>query len=316
MSHNAVNESVKGSGSRWQQVVIHLFPLPALVIYSVVIVYSMVAAFGYSFFSWKGLTRDAFVGLDNFVTLFTQEPYNETFWNALGHNAYYFALEMVVQNGIAFMLAYVLYTKVKGAEWFKSAIFLPRLLSVIVIGFLWKLILNPNTGVLNTFLKTIGLDSWAMSWLGDPDTALTSIIMVNNWFGVGFSLLIWLAGLQAIPAEIVEAARLEGVKGLKFIRMIVAPLIVPSFVIITVFSFIHAFEAFELVYAMQGSQGEPYMSTDTLATYFYRNAFGGTSGGDSVSIGLGSALAVIMFAIISVVSTVFMNVTRKYEVEL
>ncbi|MDI4649567.1 carbohydrate ABC transporter permease [Cohnella hashimotonis] len=316
MSHNSVNDSVAGSGGRWQRAVIHLFPLPALLIYTVIIVYSMLAAFGYSFFSWKGLSRDAFVGFDNFVTLFTEEPYNDTFWRALGHNAYYFALEMVVQNGIAFLLAYIIYTKVRGAEWFKSAIFLPRLLSVIVIGFLWKLILNPNTGVLNTFLKTIGLNSWARSWLGDPDTALTSIIMVNNWFGVGFSLLILLAGLQSIPSEIVEAARLDGVKGFKFLRTIIAPLIVPSIVIVTVFSFIHAFEAFELVYAMQGSQGEPYMSTDTLATYFYRNAFGGTSGGDSVSIGLGSALAVIMFAIISIISAVFMNVTRKHQVDL
>ncbi|MFF2889105.1 carbohydrate ABC transporter permease [Paenibacillus sp. NPDC057967] len=309
------NAGLQKSGIQWQKYIIHLFPIPAIIIYSIIIVYSMMAAFGYSLFSWKGLTRGDFIGLGNFVKLFTEKPYNDMFWNALGHNTYYFILEMIVQNGIAFILAYIIYTKVRGAEWFKASIFLPRLLSVIVVGFLWKLILNPNSGVLNTLLREVGLGSWAKSWLGDPDTALTAIIMVNNWFGVGFSLLILLAGLQSIPTEVIEAARLEGVKGFKFIRTIIAPLIVPSIVIVTVFTFIHAFEAFELVYAMQGSQGEPYMSTDTLATYFYRNAFGGTSGGDSVSIGLGSALAVVMFVIICVLSSLFLSISKKYQVQ-
>ena len=217
------------------------------------------------------------------------------FWDAFGHNILYFVLQMIFQNGLAFILAYIIYKKVKGSEFLKIAYFLPRLLSVIVVGFLWKLILNPNYGALNVILEKLGLEHLQKAWLGDPDTALISIILVNCWYGIGFGVLIFLAGLQSIPKELFEAGKLDGADGLSMIRKIVLPLMVPSFMIMTVLTFIQSFEAFELVYAMQGSQGEPYHSTDTLAIYFYRLAFGGSAGGATTAVGLGSALAVVLF---------------------
>ncbi|TLS38470.1 carbohydrate ABC transporter permease [Pseudalkalibacillus caeni] len=300
----------------WKKWVIHLFPIPALAIYILFIIYPLFAAFSYSLYDWQGIKRGAFIGIENFISLFTTEPFNSMFWNAFQNNIWYFLLEMVVQNGIAFMLAYVIYKKIRFAEFFKVAYFLPRLLSVIIVGFLWKLILNPNFGALNVFLNKIGLESWAKPWLGDPDTALISIILVNSWFGLGFAVLIFLAGLQGIPGDLIEAARLDGATGPKLIRKIILPLMVPSITIMTVLTFIHAFEAFELVYAMEGSMGEPYYSTDTLAVYFYRLAFGGSGGADSVAIGLGSALAVVLFFIIASISALFLLVLRKREVEM
>ena len=297
----------------WRKRAIHLFPLPALVVYGLFIIYPILAAFTYSVFDWKGLQRGAFIGIENFIRLFTVQPYNELFWNAFGHNTYYFLLEMVIQNGFAFLLAYVIYLKIQGSGFFKIAFFLPRLLSVIVVGFLWKLILNPYNGVLNVLLGKIGLAAWQQPWLGDPDIALTAVILVNGWFGMGFSMLIFLAGLQSIPLELIEAAKIDGARGLRLIRSIVFPLMRQSLIIISVFTFIHAFEAFELVYAMEGSEGEPFHSTDTLAVYFYRIAFGAS--GDAVEIGLGSALAVILFSIIAVVSGLFLYVVKKHEVE-
>ncbi|AIQ62848.1 Lactose transport system permease protein LacF [compost metagenome] len=292
---------------RWT---IHLFPLPALAIYLTFIIYPIIAAFSYSLYDWSGIRKLDFIGLSNFVDLFTMEPFNTMFTNALKHNLLYFALEMIVQNGIAFLLAYLIYQKVKGSGLLKIAYFLPRLLSVIVVGFLWKLILNPTYGTLNVMLQKVGLESLAMTWLGDPKTALVSIIFVNCWFGVGLSLLIFLAGLQSIPTEIIEASRLDGVKGMRMITSIVLPLIAQQLIMVTVLTFIQSFEAFELVYAMQGSMGEPYYSTDTLAVFFYRTAFGG-SADSSAAVGLGSALAVVMFAIIAAISALFLMLTRK-----
>ena len=297
----------------WKRHAVHLFPLPALIVYTLFIIYPIVAAFTYSVFEWNGLQKGAFSGIANFIRLFTVPPYNELFWNAFGHNVYYFTLEMVVQNGIAFLLAYIIYLKIQGSGFFKIAFFLPRLLSVIVVGFLWKLILNPYNGVLNVLLGIVGLDSWQQPWLGDPNLALTAVILVNCWFGLGFAMLIFLAGLQSIPLELIEAAKIDGARGLRMIRSIVLPLMRQSLIIITVFTFIHAFEAFELVYAMEGSEGEPFHSTDTLAVYFYRMAFGAS--GDAVEIGLGSALAVILFSIIAWVSALFLYIVRKTEVE-
>ncbi|MED1951082.1 carbohydrate ABC transporter permease [Brevibacillus centrosporus] len=294
---------------------IHLFPLPALAIYLVFLVYPIFSAFVYSLYDWQGIKRGAFIGLKNFATLFTVEPFNEMFWNALSHNVLYFVVEMVVQNGIGFMLAFFIYRKIRGAGFLKIAYFMPRLLSVIVIGFLWKLIFNPNYGALNSVLTSVGLADWAKPWLGDPDTALMAIILVNCWFGVGFAMLIFLAGLQSIPEELIEAARLDGARGLTMLWRIILPLCMPSITIMTVFTFIQAFEAFELVYAMQGSMGEPFYSTDTLAVYFYRMAFGGSGGAGETALGLGSALAVVLFIIVASVSAISVYLMRKREVQ-
>ncbi|MFC4304573.1 carbohydrate ABC transporter permease [Cohnella boryungensis] len=293
--------------TRWS---IHLFPIPALFIYLFFIIYPIGAAFSYSLYDWQGIKRLDWVGFSNFKRLLTVEPFNTMFLNALEHNVIYFVVQMIVQNGIAFLLAYLIYQRIKGSGFLKVAYFLPRLLSVIVVGFLWKLILNPTYGTLNVLLEKLGLESWAMTWLGDPKTALISIILVNCWFGIGLSLLILLAGMQSIPGEIIEASRLDGLKGFRMITSMVLPLIMQPILMITVLTFIQSFEAFELVYAMQGSSGEPYYSTDTMAVFFYRTAFGG-SADSSAAIGLGSALAVVMFTIIAVISAGFMALTRK-----
>ncbi|WP_338462081.1 sugar ABC transporter permease [Brevibacillus borstelensis] len=300
------------SKARW---LLHLFPLPAFILYTLFVVYPILSAFTYSMYEWKGIARGAFVGLQNFLTLFQVEPFNKLFWNAFGHNVIYFLVEMVVQNGIAFILAFLIYRKIRGAGFLKIAYFMPQLLSVIVVGFLWKLILNPNYGALNTFLAKLGLEEWAKPWLGDPDTALLAIILVNCWFGIGFAVLIFLAGLQSIPEELIEAARLDGAKGITMLGRIILPLMMPSITIMTIFTFIQAFEAFELVYAMQGSMGEPFHSTDTLAVYFYRLAFSGSGGAGDVSIGLGSALAVVLFFIVASVSAFSLRVMRKREIQ-
>lgn len=300
---------------KWKRWNIHLFPIPALVIYGLFIVYPLIAALTYSFFDWKGIKRGAFIGLENYKNLFTLQPFSGMFWNAFEHNVLYIIVQMVVQNGIAFLLAFIIYQKIRGAEFFKIAYFLPRLLSVIVVGFLWKLILNPNFGALNVLLGKFGLESLQEAWLGNPKTALMAIILVNCWFGIGFSVLIFLAGFQSIPKELLEAATLDGAKGFTILTRIMIPLMVPSIMIITVLTFIQSFEAFELVYAMQGSQGEPYRSTDTLAVYFYRLAFGGSTG-DSTAIGLGSALAVVLFIFISTFTAILLKAMKKKEIEM
>ncbi|WP_226655092.1 carbohydrate ABC transporter permease [Pseudalkalibacillus hwajinpoensis] len=301
---------------KWKRWTIHLFPIPALLIYGLFIVYPLFAALTYSFFDWKGIVRGEFVGLKNFKDLFTLEPFSSLFWGAFGHNILYFVLQMIFQNGLAFILAYIIYKKVKGSEFLKIAYFLPRLLSVIVVGFLWKLILNPNYGALNVILEKLGLEQLQKAWLGDPDTALISIILVNCWYGIGFGVLIFLAGLQSIPKELFEAGKLDGADGLSMIQKIVLPLMVPSFMIMTVLTFIQSFEAFELVYAMQGSQGEPYHSTDTLAIYFYRLAFGGSAGGSTTAVGLGSALAVVLFLFISFFTALYLRYMQKKQVDM
>lgn len=309
----APSKKKKRSWSKWT---IHLFPIPALIIYGVFMLYPIIAALSYSFFEFNGMNRGNFVGLQNFVTLFTKEPYGSMFWNAFKHNVIYFIIQMVVMNGLAFFLAFIIYKRIRGSEFFKAAFFLPRVLSVIVVGFLWKLILNPNYGTVNVLLEKLGLESLQRAWLGDPDTALIVIILVNCWFGIGFGVLIFLAGFQGISSELIEAARLDGAKGFKMLSKIYLPLMIPSIMIMGVLTFIQSFEAFELIYAMQGSMGEPYYSTDTLAVFFYRLAFGSSTASGNTSIGLGSALATCLFCFILICTSVFLRMMNKKDVEM
>lgn len=275
----------------------HLFLLPAALLYGVFQLYPLLTAVFNSFYSWNGFDRDTFIGFKNFIVLLTEKPYNKTFLNAFKHNWIFFFVKVFADLFVAYLLALLINSKIRGQEFFKTIFFLPKLLSVIVIGFLFSLILNPTTGALNTILRGIGLDFLAQPWLGQIDTALITITLVSSWGGIGFSMLIFLASLQAVDHEIFEAARIDGAYGIKMLFKIIIPMTMNAIMIMTILTFIGAFETFELIFAMQGSSGGPYYSTDVLATFFYRLAFGSADGGQA--IGLGSALAVILFFIIA-----------------
>ncbi|WP_396135007.1 carbohydrate ABC transporter permease [Brevibacillus nitrificans] len=309
----AKQESAKVRRGSWKRHLVHLFLLPALLFYIWFQIYPIFSAFLNSFFAWDGLKRGAFIGLENFVRLFTESPFQETFFRGLAHNVIFFIGIVLTKLVVAFALAVFINSKIRGKEFFKMVIFMPKLLSVIVVGFLFSLILNPTYGALNTFLKFIGLEELARPWLGSPDTALYTIILVNSWYGLGFAVLIFLAGLQAIPSEIYDAAKIDGASGLTMLWRMTVPLAMPSIMVMTILSFIGAFETFELIFAMQGSQAGPYYSTDVLATYFYRLAFGSVAGGES--IGLGSALAVVLFLMISSATAILLFFFRRKEYE-
>lgn len=291
----------------------HLFLLPAALIYGVFQLYPLLSAVFNSFYSWNGFDRDAFIGLKNFITLLTEKPYNKTFLNAFQHNWIFFVVKVFADLLVAYMLALLIHSRIRGKEFFKTIFFLPKLLSVIVVGFLFSLILHPASGALNTILKTIGLDFLAQPWLGQTNTALITIILVSSWGGIGFSMLIFLASIQAIDREIFDAAKIDGAHGWKMLFKITIPMTMNAIMIMTILTFIGAFETFELIFAMQGSSGGPYYSTDVLATFFYRLAFGSADGGQA--IGLGSALAVILFFIIACSTALLLFYFRKKEFE-
>lgn len=292
---------------------VHLFLLPSLLFYVGFMMYPIASALMNSLFSWNGLLRADFIWFDNFIRLFTESPHKETFNRALWHNVMFFLIAVPSKLAVAYMLALLINSRIKGKEWFKTIFFMPKLLSVIVVGYLFSLILNPSYGVLNTALRTIGLEEWARPWLGHPDTALISIILIDSWFGFGFAVLIFLVGLQSISSEIYEAARIDRAAGLTMLFRITIPLSMPSIMIMTILTFISAFESFELIYAMQGTSGGPYYSTDVLALYFYRLMFSTAGGGEA--IGLGSALAVVLLFMIAAATAISMYFFRRKSVD-
>jgi raffinose/stachyose/melibiose transport system permease protein len=268
-----------------------------------------------SFFDWEGIARREYIGLDNFISIFTRYPYQERFLNALKHNLIWFVATMLLQNSTGLLFGYLLSKKIWGSEVYKRIIFIPAIFSIVAVGFLWSLYLNPVWGIINKTLKSVGLEELALSWLGDTTLATPTIIVVNIWRWLGFPALVFHAGINAIPPEMSEAAYLDGAGEWKLFWQITFPLMMPSITIITILTFIGSFNVFELIYVMEGVAGGPFYATDTLGTLFYRTAFGAVDTGIP-EIGIGSAIGVVIYVLTFSASVISALLLRRREVEL
>jgi len=288
--------------------------VPPMLVMVFFVAVPIVSALAYSLYEWNGLARGDFIWFGNLERLLFQEPFNVWTWNAFRHNVIVFVTIMVIQNLTGFLLAYAIYTQPFGFRFHRTAVFLPVILSTVIVGFLWKLFLHPLFGIVNQFLNEVGLGAWALPWLGDERTALGALIFANAWHFVGFPTLIYLAGMQRIPDELLDAARLDGAGTLDLVTRVIWPLVAPSTTIIFVLTFIGAFNWFELPYIMAGLDGSPYGSTDVLGLMFYRTAFGNQSAGVQ-EFGMGSALAVIIFVFVLIVAAGWTVYLRRREIQ-
>ncbi|PRX95696.1 carbohydrate ABC transporter permease [Allonocardiopsis opalescens] len=288
------------------------FILPALALYTVFIIYPLFSALQYSLFTWEGTRQAGFAGLDNFTRLFSG-VYAERFWRAFGHNGLFFLGTMAVQTTLGLAFAVLLHRSRFGKRFLQTAYTLPYLVSPIVVGYLWSLMLSPQFGAVNEALRAVGLDALAQPWTGDPQLALPTLILVNTWQWIGFPMLLFSAALAGIPEEYAEAARTDGASGARVFWHVTLPLLLPAIGIVSVLTFIGNMNVLDLVYAMQGSQGAPAGATDVLGLLFYRTAF---QNPDLNAIGQSSALAVVMFVFIFGVSIVATRVLRRAEERL
>jgi raffinose/stachyose/melibiose transport system permease protein len=306
--------SRKQAPSLKRQLWVAFLVVPPIVFMSLFVVYPILSAFAYAFYDWQGLARGEFVGLKNFREVLFGATMAPVVWNAFLHNVYALISLMIIQNGGGFLLAWLLYKEPFGFRFHRIAVFVPVVLSTIIVGFLWKLFLNPNFGIINQALYSLGLDSLAKPWLGDSSTALGALILANAWHFVGFPTLVYLAGMQRIPPEIIEAARLDGTSEWQLLKNIVWPLVAPSTTILFTLLFIGAFNWFEIPYVMVGLDGSPFGTTDVLGLVFYRTAFGNQSASIQ-NFGLGSALATLLFLFIVVFASMLTLWLRRREIQ-
>lgn len=280
---------------RWH---ILVFLAPAVVIYTCVMVIPLINTLRLALYSTIDQER-VFVGLQNFKTLFLDPIWSEPFWNALANNFWFFAVHMLVQNPVAIALAALLsHPRLRCAALYRSAIFIPTILSFVVVGFAWKLILSPIWGIAPSLLDAVGLKSLFAPWLGKEAYALTTLALISVWQFVGIPMMLIYAALLSIPDDILEAAEVDGITGMAAFWKIKLPLILPSIGIITILTFVGNFNAFDLIYAAQGALAGPNYSTDILGTFLYRTFFG-----FQLQLGnphMGSAIASAMFAVILV----------------
>ncbi len=289
---------------------IALFTLPALALFGIFLLYPLLAALSYSFFEWAGTTRGDFVGFDNFVTLVTDLPYREAIPNAFAHNLALFLGMMVVQNTVGLYLAYHLHQRPRVRRLFQTLYAMPYLVSPLVIGYLWSLLLSPSFGPINAFLKAVGLDALALPWLGDPKLALGVVILIAAWQWIGFPVLLYGAGLGGIPEELTQAASIDGASPWQAFRHVTLPLLTPVIGTVSVLTFIFAMEIFPLVYALGGSTGSPAGATDVMALLFYRVSF---QSGTPNSLGMSSAVATVLFLVIFGTAVLATRILRRRE---
>jgi len=294
-----------------------LFLLPALIVYVVFMAWPLVNSMRLSLYTGSGFRPTTFVGFDNYITLFTDAYYRDRFTNALGNTFIFFFIHMLVQNTLGLLFATLLASGVRGANTYRTIIFIPATLAVLVTGFLWRLILNPQFGALSWFLHAIGWDEMArFPWLGNENTVLPVVALVSSWQWVGLPTMMFLAGLLSIPDELLEAARIDGANSWELFWKIKVPLLYPVIGIVAVLTFVGNFNAFDVIFAMTGPRGDPLYAADLLAPLFYRVGIAGEHPVARPEMGMGAAVATMTFLILLAGVSLWMIFGRKRTLEM
>ena len=263
---------------------IFIFLLPALILFCGILIAPIVMSTYYSFFDWNGIGAKTFIGFANYRDLFTSNAIG--FIKALRNSLLLAALSVGLQLPLALGLALALGRGIKGERAFLSIYFMPVLISTVVIGQLWLKIYNPDYGILNVLLRSLGLDNLAQIWLGKKETALGAVFVPTLWQYVGYHMLLLYAGVKSVPQELREAAMLDGASDHQVNRYIVLPYIKPIIRISVIFAITGSLKSFDLIYVL--TNGGPFHSTEVPSTLminmlFLRNRYG-----------MGSAIAVVL----------------------
>ena len=259
-----------------------VFILPAFLGTFIFIIIPIFASFGLSFIDWNLINKPKIVGLENYIGLFNDPVFYQVLWNTL----YYALITAVFSIILPLMLAIALDRKIKGSNFFKTAYFIPFVTPMIVIGIVWTWIFDSNYGILNWVLG-VGDN---IKWLYDKNFAMPALIIVSVWKNIGYNMVIFLAGLQAIPESINEACEIEGATGIKRFFLVTLPLLSPTVFFVSIMTTISSFHVFDLIYLM--TDGGPENSTSVLVYWIYKQAF------EFFNIGKASAIAYVLFVII------------------
>lgn len=279
----------------------YLMLLPAIILLIIFVAVPVGLGFYLSFHRWDGFNDPVFIGVNNYIKLFQRD---KIFAKAIS-NTIIFAISVVsIKNILGLVLGLLVNQKIRGIIFFRTALFLPVTLSFVVIGLLWSWIFNPSFGLLNAGLELVGLDGLIRPWLSDTSTALGAIITVDIWKWTGFHMVLYLAGLQAIPRDLYEVAIIDGASAWQRLIRITLPLLAPVTFINVLLSLSGAFvRNFDLVYVM--TDGGPNNATEVVLTHIVTQAF------KFGKLGYASAMGFVLFAIVSAIGAVYVRIGRS-----
>ena len=279
-----------------------LFLLPALVLYGGFVLYPIIQSMRYSLYDWNGLEAlDDFVGLQNF-----RRAYNaDLFRSALGHNVFILIVSLALQLPFAMALAVLLNSKIKGRAVFRTVFFAPYVLSEVVTGVVWRQILRPD-GLLNQGIESVGGGGLIQGWLSDPDVVLYVLFFVLSWKYFGIHMILMLAGLQQVPAELKEAASIDGATAWENFRYVTLPLLGPTVRVSIFLSVIGALQVFDLIWVT--TRGGPVGASSSMATYLYDQFRNGL-------FGYASAVSIVIFGLSLLVALLYQRFVLRRDLQ-
>lgn len=284
---------------RWSRYTGYLFIAPLFVGIFAFIVIPILVSLGMSFTKWDIVTPPEFNGVQNYIQLLTSD---RLFWRVLGNTLRYIVMSIPLAVTIPLVLAVLLNQKVPGITLFRIAFFLPLVTSVVAIGLLWRWMYDSEFGLINYVLQAVGLEG--QRWLTDPNLAMPAVVFATVWQGLGYNIIIYLAGLQNIPEHLYEAATIDGANDFQKFLRITIPMLTPQIFFVLVISFIGGFQSFGLIYVM--TQGGPINSTNVYVYYLWQTAI------NSAKMGYASAMSWILTLIMVAATYVQVRFSRKW----
>lgn len=282
--------------------------LPNLIIFAALTIYPVIWALQYMFFSYDGISAAKFVGLANFIRVFTRD---DVFWRSVFNTLLYVGGKLLLTLPPAFILALMLNKKFKGRGLLQGIIFSPTIMSAAVMALIFYLIFNVYNGVLNQLILAWGLSKQPLNWLG-KDLAMLTCIIVGAWGGIGNYMVYFLAGLQSIPPEIYESAELDGVNGLQRMIHITIPMLGPMLQVILMLAIIIAFQDMQSIMVL--TEGGPFGVTQVMFLYIYQLYFPISASANTLmnsDFGYGAAVSGVAAAIIGLVTGIYLYFSRK-----
>jgi len=300
----ATGRTRRRGGSSWRErLEIAVLSGPAILMFVGFVIFPVVLAAYYGFFKWKGYGKPTdFIGLQNYKTILTDPEFHA----ALQHNLTIVVLSLLLQGPIAIGLALLLNRKMRGRSVIRVLIFVPYVVSEVIVGTGWSLMLQSN-GAVNDVLGKLGLDSLQQDWLSDPNIAIWSLMVIISWKYIGFAVILFMAALQNIPEELYEAASIDGASYWQIQRRITVPLLGPTLRIWAFLSIIGSLQLFDLVYIIWGQYVAGTAGVSTMATYMVQ--YGRNAG----NFGYGSAVAVVLFLISLIIALIYQRFVLRRD---
>ena len=273
---------------------------PAIIMFSLFVIYPVLYSVGYSFTKFQGFGAPEFIGFDNYVTL-AEDAF---FWQSLQNTLVILVVSIALLVPASFALALLLRRKIPGGGVLRALVFGPAIIAPILVGLIWVFILDPKIGLLNRILSFTGVES--VEWIGGDTLTPYAVSLVFIWSSIGFAMTIFYAGLQLLPADVMEASSIDGASGWQQLRFVTIPMMRETFAIVTILMITNVFKIFELVYMLTG--GGPVHRSETLVSYMYFITF------TNQQYGLGMAIAVIVTVLGAVVAAAYLALSRERKI--